>query len=223
MNLKPYALVTMLLVSAPIGLAAQGPGGGGYGGGGGMGGEGMGGRRGGGFQRIDELEGVTVDPVVWNGPPAAGDLPPGMRLTPEQETRYTSLHDQLMTITKRVRDQAQINRDLVYGGVSPDTTNRVTGQGDGSPPGNVPPGGGGYGGDRHHSRPSEATIDDIKQEALYLAQKQDVFDAALESFLSKDQMKEYNKWRKAQRKAAEKAEDKRHEGMSGRRGSPPPS
>ncbi|HTO73048.1 MAG TPA: hypothetical protein VMJ30_04480, partial [Gemmatimonadales bacterium] len=163
MTLRSLALVTLLLVSAPLGLAAQGPGGGG-GYGGGPGGEGMGGRRGGGYQRVDELEGITVDPVVWNGPPIVEELPPAMKLTPDQEARYTALHEQLMTATKRVRDQAQINRDLAYGGVSrADTTNSVSGHGDGY--------GGGNGGGYHRSRLSESTVDDIKEEALYLSQK----------------------------------------------------
>jgi hypothetical protein len=95
-----------------------------------------------------------------------------------------------MAATKRVRDQAQVTRQLIYGG----------------------------------SRPSggsaETPVEDYKEEALYLSQKQDVFDQAIETFLSKDQLKEYQKWRKAERKRAEAEQRKREEGMRGR-GRPP--
>lgn len=163
-------------------------------GGGGMGG-GMGGGGGGGghhheYGQADELDGLAIDPVVWSGPPVADSLPAEIQLTAEQRPRYDSVYTIFMAATKRVRDQAAANREIAFGG------------------------------QRHHGGLSESTVGDLKEESLYLSQKQDVFDAAIETFLTKDQMKEYHKWRKAQRKAAEKEQEKRHEAMRGR-GAPP--
>jgi hypothetical protein len=186
MRPRPFAIAVMMLSLAPLALAAQGPGGGGMGGG--M--EGVAGGHHGAYGHQDELEGLAIDPVVWNGPPATGDLPEAIRLTDEQRPRYDSLYNAFMAATRRVRDQAQANRQLAYGG------------------------------EGHHGALPASTVGDLREESLYLSQKQDVFDAAIETFLSKDQLKEYHKWRKAQRKAAEKEEEKRHEGMRGR-GSPP--
>jgi len=175
-------MATLLLLSGPLALQAQGPEGGGMGGrGGGHHGE---------YGRPDELDGLVLDPVVWNGPPSADSLPAGIQLNADQRPRYDSLFTTFMPVTKRVRDQATTNRQVAFGG-QPHT-------------GGLPP----------------ATVGDLKEESLYLSQKQDVFDAAIETFLTRDQLKEYHKWRKAQRKAAEKEADKRHEAMRGR-GSPP--
>lgn len=186
MKISSFPATMLLLVAGTSVLAAQG--------GGGMGG-GMGGR-GGGHHHADQgqrqdLEGITTDPVIWNGPPAPVDLPAAIQLSPDQQPRYDTLYDRFMAATKRVRDQAQANRLAFY----------------------PAPG-------QPHTPTSANAVEDFKEQALYLSQKQDVFDQAVETFFTKDQMKEYKKWRKAERKRAEAEQQEHHEDMRGR-GRPP--
>jgi hypothetical protein len=183
-------LTAVMLSAAPGLLAGQDPGNGGMGGGMGGGTGGYGGRHKGGSGQLQELEGITTDPIVWNGPPAPADLPPTVQLTSDQQPRYAELYDNFMAATKRVRDQSLVTRQIIYGGSSQQRTS------------------------------SPSAIEDFKEQALYLSQKQDVFDQALESFLTKGQLKEYQKWRKAERKRAEKEQQAQHEGTRGR-GRPP--
>ena len=185
MQLSSFLTALALLAIVPGVGAAQGPDGGGMGGGVG----GYGGHHRGGGQRSD-IEGVTIDPVVWNGPPAVVDLPPKIQLSTDQQSKYAALHDTFMVATKRVRDQSEATRQIVYGGP-------------GSPHGS-----------------SATAVEDYKEQALYLSQKQDLFDQRLEAFFSKDQMKEYQKWRKAERKRAEAEQRSREEGTRGH-GRPP--
>jgi hypothetical protein len=184
-------LTAVVLSTAPGLVAAQDPGyGGGAGGGMGGGTGGYGGHHKAGSGQLQELEGITVDPVVWNGPPDSAALPPTIHLTADQQPRYTELHANFMAATKRVRDQSLVTRQIIYGGSPQQRTSSPT------------------------------AIEDYKEQALYLSQKQDVFDQALESFLTKDQLKEYQKWRKAERKRAEKEQQAHAEDGRGK-GRPP--
>jgi len=186
--------VLLLLVTVTQGLAAQG----------GMGGRRGGGRRGGGggYSARSAQSDLITDPVVWDGPPSFAELPSTIQLSAEQKDHYNAVYDTFMLATKQVRDQARANRAaLDHSGPSP-----LQG-------GSDAPGGG--------VAPSASVIDDLKAEGKYLEEKQAVFDKAIQTFFSKTQVKEYKKWRKAQRKEAEARQESRSGGGMRGRGGPP--
>lgn len=195
MRASRWLVALLLLAGAATPLMAQS---GGMGGGMGGGRHGGGRRGGGGYSTHSAATDLIADPVIWDGPPALAELPQTIKLTEEQRDHYNTVYDTFMVATKRVRDQARANRAALNGGPSP-----LQG-------GSDTPGGG--------VAPTSSVIDDLKQEGEYLSDKQKIFDKTLKTFFSKPQMKEYTKWRKAQRKEAERQQQQSLQGGGNWRG-----
>lgn len=132
----------------------------------------------------------NFDPTVIDGPPAPDRVDSVMTLEPAQKDRYSTLYQNLMTSTKSERDQVAEARAAFRNG-----------GGDADPEA------------RQRSR------DSMREAMQTLRDRQKSFDEALKDFLNKDQLKQYDEWRKARRK--EMADRRSARGGRGPQGSPP--
>lgn len=137
----------------------------------------------------------NFDPVVMDGPPAPERVDSVMTLEPAQKDRYTTLYQNLMASTKSERDQVREAREAFRNG-----------GGDADPAA------------RQHSR------DSMREAMQTLTDRQKSFDTALKDFLDKDQLKQYDEWRKARRKEMEDRMNPRRggRGPGGEAGAAPP-
>jgi hypothetical protein len=167
--------LAFVLVALPRGAARRQPSrvGAGPGGSGRPGGAGM---RGG--PRGPGMRASPSDPILLNGPPTpvafAGIVTP----EPAQQERYAGLYERFMISTQPRRDSLQAARQAM--GEAFESRDR---EGRGHEAGSR--GGGG-----------------MRELLGSLEREQKTFDAALSGMLTRDQWKQYEKWREQERKAA---------------------
>ena len=145
-----------------------------------------GGRRGGGMMGPNRRSEAVLDPVVIQGPPSPEDMARIAGLSDAEEAAYLSARNDFMVGTKSQRDSLNLLRSDLreMGG-----------------------GGGGVGGrDFDRLRP---LFEQSRQLSDYLAKRMKGFDEQLKVTLKKDQFKKYEKWRKEERKIAERERESR--------------
>ena len=159
---------------------------------GGMGGGMAGGMGGGGGMGRGGMGGRSGAPAMMisdealDGPPTPGMMLQLLTLDERQSAAYTRAWDSLMAETKIERDSAHAAVKAMRDGFS--------------------------GGDRASARSNGAIA---RRLAGDLAKRDQAFDASLKTLLTKDQRKEYDKWKDQNRKDAEA---KQREEMRGRMG-----
>ncbi|MGE5091115.1 MAG: hypothetical protein ACM3OH_03000 [Bacillota bacterium] len=160
-----------------------------YGGMGGGMGDGMGGRGGmgrGGMSGPGGAPAMMISDEALDGPPTPGMMLQLLTLDERQSATYTRAWDSLMAETKVERDSAHAAVKAMRDGFS--------------------------GGDRESARANAGVA---RRLAGDLAKRDQAFDASLKTLLTKDQRKEYDKWKDQNRKDAEA---KQREQMRGREG-----
>jgi hypothetical protein len=160
-----------------------------YGGMGGGMGDGMGGRGGmgrGGMSGRGGAPAMMITDEALDGPPTPGMMLQLLTLDERQSAAYTHAWDSLMAETKVERDSAHAAVKAMRDGFT--------------------------GGDRESARANAGVA---RRLAGDLAKRDQAFDASLKTLLTKDQRKEYDKWKDQNRKDAE---SKQREEMRGREG-----
>lgn len=166
----------VLLGLAGMPLLAQGPGGSPGGGGWGMPG-GHGGHHGWGGSRGGQggnAQRTAPDPVITEGPPKPDDFAAMFQLADPQRPRYDSLYHSLMDSTAAERDSVVAARQEIRAAFQS--------------------------GDREGAEEPIRTLRALTKD---LENRQKRFDDSLKHLLSKDQWKDYDKWRAERRKEAE--------------------
>jgi hypothetical protein len=153
---------------------------------GGMGGGIGGGGMGRGGMREGRPAVAMITEEQLEGPPTPGLMHQLLSLDDAQSAAYTRAWDSLMSATKVERDSAQAAVKAMRDGFS--------------------------GGDRAGARGNAATAQRIARD---LGKADQAFDHSLKGLLTKDQMKQYDKWKDQNRKDAE---EKQREEMRGRMG-----
>lgn len=123
------------------------------------------------------------------GPPTPGLMHQLLSLDDAQTTAYTRAWDSLMSATKVERDSAQAAVKAMRDGFA--------------------------GGDRAGARGNAETAQRI---AKSLAREDEAFDHSLKGLLTKDQLKEYDKWKDQNKKDAEAKQREEMRGRMGGRG-----
>jgi hypothetical protein len=194
MRLRCIALLAAMLAAASV-LAAQGPGGYGPGGGYGPAGGGGGGRRGGGMGGRGMGGGQSFDlpsPEDIDGPPTPGTFKQLFALSDAQAGQYGHGWDSLMAETTPQRDSARVARQTMRSAFQDH--------------------------DREAARQQAKVLERLGKD---LHKRDEAFDKSL-AFLTKDQQKQYDDWKKEQKKAREDERRQRFggNGASGSQGSP---
>jgi enamine deaminase RidA (YjgF/YER057c/UK114 family) len=127
-----------------------------------------------GYDRRGEFKAPDLPGSELDGPPDSATIAPVLNLTLQQAARYVAARDSFMAATRVERDSARALERLMYAKLD---------QGD-------------RGAAMFYVEPLQKLGKDLKQ-------RQDKFEDQLHDFLSGDQIKAYQDWRKQQDKAAE--------------------
>jgi enamine deaminase RidA (YjgF/YER057c/UK114 family) len=138
----------------------------------------IGGGRGGmgpsGFGRRAEGSAPKLPGPELEGPPDTATIQPVLHLTEDQLRRYAAVYDSFMLATKTLRDSAHVVQDVMYQRLDA--------------------------GDRAAALFYAEQLQRLGQR---LKAQQKAFEDGLAGFLTKDQLKAYREWRKAQDRQAE--------------------
>lgn len=115
------------------------------------------------------------DPVVLKGPPAPEEFARITELEDAQRERYAGLHQRFMANTQPQRDSLKIAFDAMREAFRT--------------------------GDREGARAQRPAVQELREG---LAEQQKHFDETLKEFLSNDQWKKYENWRKEERDRVKK-------------------
>jgi hypothetical protein len=137
-----------------------------------------------------ELPSVSVDPVVWEGPPSPPALEQLVELDAAQSASYTAVYDSFMDLTSPQRDSARVSRRALELALRND--------------------------DFQETHWESLRLHDLGVE---LESRQTEFDRQLKTILNDRQLSKYRDWRNHERKMAEeRARLEEERGPGGRSG-----